>query len=159
MKTGPWTEQEKKLLSNLYSHKTRGEIAQILNRAELGVSRMILNLGLSKRLLQPWLPQELEILRLHYPVQGAMVLAKLLKRNQSVIRGQAQRMGLKAPPPSSHLPLGTERLRRGGFWYRKVSMTGLDQWKPISKLEQSPELLDLYRLLSQIHQQVNQMAE
>lgn len=159
MKTGQWTEQEKKLLSNLYSHKTRGEIAQILDRAELGVSRMILNLGLSKRLLQPWLPQEQEILRLHYPTQGAQGLATLLKRNPSVIRAQAQRMGLRAPPPSNHLPVGTERLMRGGFWYRKVSMTGLDQWKPISKLEQSPELLELYRLLSQIRQQVNQMGE
>jgi len=156
-----WTDQEKNTLRELYPVATKSEIAQLMGRSSQAVRGMVLKLGLTKRpASRPWSAAEIQALRMLFPSVGAVDTAQALGRPLPGTRGMAYRLGLRDERTLKALPIGTERMMRGTI-FRKVSMDRgrLQNWRPVSQLEQSPEVLELYQLLAQIEGEVKALAQ
>lgn len=150
-----WTETELATLRELYPSSTKRQIAAILNRSEPSVRRMVLQLGLKKRPTpKRWTQAELELVRALFPTLGAAETAQAVGRPLVAVLGMGYRLGLKQAGTARHLPIGTERLIRGCL-YRKVTNSHryMQNWRPVSTLEESPEIRELYRLLAQIQRE------
>ena len=150
-----WSEQDLQLLRELYPTMQRREIAERLQRPVRSVRAKLAELKMKKRLqVLPWQPEELEVLRRLFPALGPHETAQALHRSVSAVKGMAVRLRLKMDLRPGELPVGTERLIDGRL-HRKVSNNRgtLLNWRPVSKLEESPDLRELYRLLERIHQE------
>ena len=94
-KNAAWTEDEMAIIRTYYARGDGAEyIAGLLpGRSIRGIFGMAEKMGvLSGRF---WRREELQILKMHYPVEGSSVTRLLPDRNVVAVRGMARRLGLK----------------------------------------------------------------
>jgi hypothetical protein len=155
-----WTQQEHEQLRQPYPTMDRQEIAAQLRRPMSTVKAKIQQLGLKKRVLKPWQPEELQLVQRLYPTLGPSETAAAVGRPRSTVKAMAVRLGLKMDSDPRVLPVGTERMV-DGFLFRKVSLDqrGMANWRPVSQLEESPEVRELFRLLQRINRETAALAK
>ena len=107
---GPWswTEDEIKLLKQLYPKGKTKKVAEQLGRPFTAVRQKAYDLGFKTKTYNYWTDQELKLLRKLYPKMSTGDLSKHFKRSEGSIRIKAAQLGLKKKQKTQKLISTTE---------------------------------------------------
>lgn len=93
---GPWswTEEEIKLLKELYPFGKTGEIAKRLGRPLTTVRQKAYDLGIKTKVYNYWTDKQIIQLKKYFAKSSIAALAKRFKRSKGTIRIKASQLGL-----------------------------------------------------------------
>ncbi|MEJ2647066.1 MAG: hypothetical protein P8016_01500 [Sedimentisphaerales bacterium] len=94
---GPWswTEDEIKLLKQLYPKGNTRKVAEQLGRPFTAVRQKAYDLGIKTKTYNYWSDKQIEQLRKLYPKMSVRDLSKRFKRSEGSVRVKAAQLGLK----------------------------------------------------------------
>ncbi len=94
---GPWswTEEDIKLLKELYPLGKTKRIAEQLGRPFTAVRQKAYDLGIKTKIYEYWTDKQLKQLKQLYPKTSVRILSKKFKRSEGSIRIKAAQLGLK----------------------------------------------------------------
>ncbi len=94
---GPWSwsEEEIKLLKELYPFGKTGQIAERLGRPLTTVRQKAYDLGFKTKIYNFWTKEQIKELKKDYANSTIAALAKHFKRSKGSIRIKAAQLGLK----------------------------------------------------------------
>lgn len=156
-----WSAEDVQQLRRLFPSVGLTVLAQELGRSKHGVKQMARALGLKKPAPgRAWAEAEVALLRRLFPSLGAEETAQALARTRTSVMAMAYSLGLRQTCRDRRLPVGTERMVAGRL-LRKVSMekSFRENWRPVSAIEESPEIRELYRMLQQIRRRSEELIK
>ena len=94
---GPWswTEEDIKLLKELYPFGKTGQIAERLGRPLTTVRQKAYDLGMKTKIYNFWTDKQIGQLKKYYAKSSIAALAKRFKRSKGSVRIKAVQLGLK----------------------------------------------------------------
>lgn len=94
---GPWswTEEEIRLLKEIYPHGNTQKVAERLGRPLTAVRQKAYDLGLKTNSYNYWTDEQIQLLKELYPTTTAKALCKKLKHSTGSIRIKASMLNLK----------------------------------------------------------------
>jgi hypothetical protein len=98
---GPWswTEEDIKLLKELYPFGKTGKIAERLGRPLTTVRQKAYDLGIKTKIYNFWTDKQIRLLKKYYTKLSIADMAKRFKRSKGSIRIKAAQIGLAKKQP------------------------------------------------------------
>ncbi len=93
-----WSEDEEKLLKEIYPIKRRKKVAKIMGRSLGSISAKVKMMGLKSGSPEDWTDYEIQLLKRLFPIKQTKEIAKMLGRTVNTVTYRAYTLSLNKEP-------------------------------------------------------------